>query len=68
MSRKFTFWLDSGANIHSRREETMTLEEMGIDDEEYDAMSEEDRESFFKDFAFAYADWGWEETDEEEEE
>lgn len=63
MSRKFTFWLDSGANIHSRRSETMSLEEMGLDEQEFDEMSDDEKEAFFRDWAFAQSEWGWEEEE-----
>lgn len=62
MSRKFKYWLDSGANIHSMRQDTVTLEEMGLTDEEFDEMPDEQKEELFRDYAFERAEWGWEEV------
>jgi hypothetical protein len=47
-------WLDSGANIHSRRET-----EFEIDEAEWSAMSEEERDEYAKEVAWDRMDWGW---------
>lgn len=59
MSRTFKIWLDSGANIHSCRKVTVTLEQMGLSDKEFDEMDEEEKDEMFKEYAFERADWGW---------
>lgn len=61
MTRKFKVWLDSGANIHSKREQTISLEEIGIEDDEWERMTEEEQDEAMKEVAFDYADWGYQE-------
>lgn len=56
---KFKVWLDSGANIHSKYSTTVDLEDIGIDKQTFDEMTEEEKEDMFKDIAFERADWGW---------
>lgn len=43
MTRKFKISLDSGANIHSAKVTEITLDELGIESEEWDVMSEEEK-------------------------
>ncbi len=50
-------WIDSGANIHSKKEI-----EIEVEKEEWDEMSEEQREELVKENVFQYLDWGWEEA------
>ena len=59
MSRTFEVWLDSGANIHSKYKEVISLEELGLSDGEFDEMSEDEKEDMFRDIAFGRSDWGW---------
>lgn len=59
MSRTFKVWLDSGANIHSCRKFTLSLEKMGLSDEDFDEMDEEEKDEMFKEYAFERLDWGW---------
>ncbi len=47
-------WLDSGANIHSCR-----WTEFEIDEAEWSAMSEEERDEHAKEYAWDRMDWGW---------
>ena len=61
MTRKFKVWLDSGANIHSRREQTIDLADIGIEDSEWDEMTEQEKDEAMKDVAFDHADWGYKE-------
>tara|TARA_R110000868_G_scaffold227023_4_gene479970 strand:+ start:97 stop:294 length:198 start_codon:yes stop_codon:yes gene_type:complete len=63
MARKFKVWLDSGANIHSKRQVTISLGEIGIEDDEWDEMSEDDRDEVMKEIAFDHSDWGYAEVD-----
>lgn len=56
---KFKVWLDSGANIHSRRETTISLDDIGISDEEWNDMEESDRDEVMRDVAFERLDWGY---------
>ncbi len=59
MAKKIRFWLDSGANIYSRYERTMSTEEIGFTDEEWDALSEDEKEEVAKDVAWERMDWGF---------
>lgn len=59
MSKKIKYWCDSGANIHSCREGTTTLDELGLTEEEWHAMSDEDRDNLMRDIALDRLDWGY---------
>ncbi|MBE8365834.1 DUF7167 family protein, partial [Leptospira borgpetersenii] len=49
MGRKFKVWLDSGANIHSRYEQVVDLEDdLGISDEEWEKMDDEGKNEVMK--------------------
>lgn len=57
--RKIKFWLNSGANIHSCRTVIMTFDEIGIDADVWDDMSDDEKEEAAREIAFERADWGW---------
>ena len=59
MSKVFKVWLDSGANIHSKRYVIISLEELGYTDEEWEAMPEIDQEEIMREIAFEQTEWGW---------
>lgn len=63
---KLKIWCDSGANIHSCRKETVTVEELGYTDEEWNDLSEQDQEEAAKDVAFAQLDWGFVECNDDD--
>lgn len=63
MGKKFKVWLDSGANIHSCRKLTISLDDIGLSDEDFEGMSEAEKEEMFRDIAFQNSDWGWEEIE-----
>ena len=65
MSRKFKVFLDSGANIHSRYETTVSLEELGIEEDVWDGMTEEERDEAMREVAFQRSEWGYEEIEQE---
>lgn len=44
MSKKFKVWLDSGANHQSSYEQFITLDEVGLSDEDWEDMDEDERE------------------------
>ena len=48
MSRKFKVSLNSGANHASARVTELTLEDIGIDEHEWDGMSEEEKDEVMK--------------------
>lgn len=59
MSKKIKYWCDSGANIHSCRKGTTTLDELGLTEEEWHAMSDEDRDNLMQDIALDRLNWGY---------
>ncbi|EOG6122135.1 hypothetical protein ACLF4E_004346 [Cronobacter malonaticus] len=62
MGRKFKVWLDSGANIHSKYEQVVDLEDdLGISDEEWEKMDDEGKNEVMKEIAWDRMDWGFEE-------
>ena len=61
MSKKFNIWCDSGANAQSCRKQTIYLEDIGVSDQEWDAMSEDEKDELMKDVAFDRLDWGYSE-------
>jgi len=59
MSRKFKVWLDSGANHCSDYTQIIHLSDLGISDEDWDLISEEEQEEVMKDVAWERMDWGF---------
>lgn len=43
MAKLIRLWVDSGANIYSKCSETMSVEDLGYTDEEWDAMTEDQK-------------------------
>ncbi len=61
---KIKVWCDSGANIHSCREEIVDLEkEWNISDDEWNEMSENERHEMALDWAWGRLDIGCEEVE-----
>ncbi|HCJ9395012.1 TPA: hypothetical protein NV922_001318 [Escherichia coli] len=56
---KFKVWLDSGANAFSQYEVEVTTDDLGLSDEEWDQLSEEEKEETMKEIAFERAEWGF---------
>ncbi|WP_395026330.1 hypothetical protein [Comamonas odontotermitis] len=63
MGRKFKVWLDSGANIHSCRKQIIDLDDIGVDSDEWDEMSDRQKEECMRDIAFDRLDWGFTEIE-----
>lgn len=63
MSKKFKVWLDSGANIHSCFKTEISLDELGIDDLDWESMSDEEKDDVMRDIAFERSGWGYDEID-----
>ena len=63
MGRKFKVWCDSGANSHSCREEIVDLDDLGFDSEDWDAMTDKDRDDAMRDVALDNMEWGFTEID-----
>lgn len=65
MTIKIKYWLDSGANIHSQYEGKTTTDEIGITDDEWRSMTDQDKEEMMREYAFERSDWGYISEDEE---
>lgn len=66
MGRKFKVWLDSGANAFSCYEQKIDLEEdLGFSSEEWDALSEKEKDEAMKEVAWERMDWGYAEEEDE---
>lgn len=61
MGRKFRVYLDSGANIQSKYETEIDLDDIGIESDEWDGMSEEEKDEVMKEIAWERMEWGYEE-------
>lgn len=60
---KVRFYCDSGANIHSCRDEIFdTVEDLGLEDGEWEKMDDEAKEECVKDWMSDHLDYGWEEN------
>jgi len=56
---KFNVWLDSGANAFSQYSLEVTTDDLGLSDEEWDQLSEQEKEETMKEIAFERAEWGF---------
>lgn len=56
--------MDSGANIHSKYETTVSLKDLGIESEDWDAMSITEQEEVMRQVAFDRSEWGFDEITE----
>ena len=60
---KLKVWLDSGANIHSNYEQEIELADVGITDEEWAEMTDDEKDEAIKPIAWCRMDWGYTEID-----
>lgn len=60
---KFKVWLDSGANIHSCYDQEITLQEIGVSEEDWQGMTEDEQEEVMRDIAWSRMDWGYREIE-----
>jgi len=64
---KVRFYLDSGANIHSCREDTFdTVEDFGLQQGEWEQMTEDEKMEYVDDWKCNYLDYGFQELDDKE--
>ncbi|WP_368762526.1 DUF7167 family protein [Klebsiella michiganensis] len=61
MGRKFTVYLDSGANIHSRYEAEVDLDDLGLSSDEWDEMRVQEKDEVMKEVAWERMEWGYKE-------
>lgn len=59
MTIRIKYWLDSGANHASCRRGETTTDEAGITDDEWRAMTDEEKDEMMRGYAFEHGDWGW---------
>jgi len=59
MAKKFKVWMDSGANNDSCKEQVVSLEDIGINDAQWAAMTDEEKEAEMREIAFEHSDWGF---------
>ena len=62
MSVKIKYWCDSGANAFSTRTGFVTLDELGVNEDEWRSMSEEEKEKLMYEVACDRLDWGFAEV------
>jgi len=62
MGTKFKVWCDSGANIHSKIEYEVDLDDLGFTEEEWNESSEDTKNDAMREIAFERLDWGYEEA------
>jgi len=62
MGTKFKVWCDSGANIHSKIEYKVDLDDIGFTEEEWNEASEEKKDKVMRDISFQQLDWGYKEA------
>lgn len=60
---KIVFWHDNNANIHSRAEETYTPEKLGLTEEEWKALTEDEKYEMVKEWALQNFDYGYREKE-----
>lgn len=64
---KIRVYCDSGANIHSRRSEVIDLEkDWNMSDEDWNEMTDDEKQNIVDEWAYERLEIGWEDTDEEE--
>lgn len=64
MSKGLTYWLNSGANIHPSRKDSITWDDLGLTEAEWDALSDDEQEEIGRELALERADWGYTKDDE----
>jgi hypothetical protein len=60
---KIKFYCDSGANIHSRRTETVDISEIGYTEEEWKELSDDGKQEAAQDWANDRLEIGYEEIE-----
>lgn len=59
---KIKFYCDSGANIHSRREEIIDTDDLGLEEGEWETLTDAEKEEHVKDWTSGHLEWGWKEV------
>lgn len=56
---KIQFWCDNNANIHSKKTETFTLDQLGIEENDWKEMSEDERYAMVHEWAMQEFEYGF---------
>lgn len=59
MSKGLYYFLDSGANAHSKYTGFISWEDLGITEEEWDALTDTERDIVGHELAFGRAEWSY---------
>jgi hypothetical protein len=59
---KIKFWCNNGANIHSKRIDTFSPDDLGYTEEEWSELTEEEKTLEARDWAMERFDYGFEEV------
>lgn len=60
----FTHSEEGGANIHSTFKDEVSLEDLGLTEPEWDALSNDEKEELVRPLAFDLSDWGFRKIEE----
>ncbi len=58
---KIETWLNSGANAQSCKRDVIDTDDLGISDDEWNAMDDDQKEAVMKPVIFDSLDWGFHE-------
>jgi hypothetical protein len=56
---KIKFYCDSGANIHSRREEIIDTADLGLEEGEWEKLTDKQKEEHVQDWNSGHLEYGW---------
>ncbi len=56
---KIETYIDSGANAHSCKRATYSLDELGLSDEDWSEMTEQEKEDFMRPIIWDTLEWGF---------
>lgn len=57
--KQFNVWLDSGANCESTRSQIISIKEIGFTNQQWDRLSDDEKDDVMKEVAFESAKWGY---------
>lgn len=60
---KIKVWCDNGANIHSKRSTVIDIMKVfGFDNDEWAALTDDERDDILRDIAMEWFEWGYNEV------
>jgi uncharacterized metal-binding protein len=60
---KIKFWCDNNANVHSKKTVTFTLQQLGYTKEDWNDMTDEEKNKAVYEWAMDNFDYGYEEVE-----